>query len=200
MFGLSIATDSTDQVVSLQAARDHARIYDDSKETNRDVDRILTAATRRTERYIGHYLLPITVDWTFHRFPVKNSDYDRVLYPPSPPLRGVTSIKYYDEDNDQQTLSSDEYTVDTASMPGRIYEAYDCEWPDTVDRLDAVVVRMTIGYATVSAIPDDIKHAILMLFGHWYRNREMVITGTIANEIAETWKAILDAHKFTMVG
>jgi hypothetical protein len=47
------------------------------------------------------------------------------------------------------------------------------------------------GYTSVSEVPQLAKQAIHMLVGHWYANRETVITGTISKEVELSYRALL---------
>jgi hypothetical protein len=74
-----------------------------------------------------------------------------------------------------ETVDTDVYFVDTTSLPGRVGLAYEQEWPtDVTAGIGAVQVNYVAGYGAASAVPQTIKHAILLLIGHWYVNREAV--------------------------
>jgi hypothetical protein len=64
------------------------------------------------------------------------------------PLVDITQIQYVDSGGDTQTLSTDTYTVDTDSTPGRYYQAYNQSWPATRAIPKAVTVSYRAGYAT----------------------------------------------------
>lgn len=74
-----------------------------------------------------------------------------------------------------ETVSTDVYFVDTTSLPGRVGLAYGQDWPtDATAGIGAVQVNYVAGYGAASAVPQTIKHAMLLLIGHWYVNREAV--------------------------
>lgn len=84
----------------------------------------------------------------------------------------MTTVKYYDADKVEQTLSSARYTVDTTSEPARVVIDAD-GWPDTYDRANAVTVRFVCGYgATVDDIPASLRAAILLHIGDLFENRQ----------------------------
>jgi len=78
----------------------------------------------------------ITLDW-FHQ--------DITL--PFPPLQSVTSVKYIDTEGIEQTLSANDYIVDTDSEPARLVPAYGKEWPWTRRQPNAVRIRIVCGYS-----------------------------------------------------
>lgn len=145
--------------------------------TNTTVDPTLTAlittARMYCENFLFRRLFTQTWDMTLDRFP----DVIRVPYPP---LVSVTSITYVDSAGNTQTLSASSYGVDVQREPGRIYLAYAQVWPTIRDIQAAVTVRYVAGYASIALIPAPIKHAMKMLIGHWYENREAVGSDRIA--------------------
>lgn len=96
------------------------------------------------------------------------------IYLPLPPLQTVDSVKYYDQDGVQQTLSSSLYIVDTVSEPARITPAYGTTWPSTQNRINAVEVAFTCGYGLAVAVPDGIKSWIKIRIGSLYEHRAEV--------------------------
>ncbi|TIL38530.1 head-tail connector protein [Mesorhizobium sp.] len=90
---------------------------------------------------------------------------------PLPPLQDVTELAYTATDGTSQTITDfREFGVGSANNQGFVLPAYDEDWPDTRDdQPEAVRITFTAGYAT---IPVQVKHAILLLIGDWYRNRE----------------------------
>lgn len=75
-------------------------------------------------------------------------------HPPFPPLLGVTSITYYDEDNVSRTLSAANYFVELSTNGGgRIVWTTDATIPDIYDREDAITITYTAGYADAAACP-----------------------------------------------
>ncbi len=60
--------------------------------------------------------------------------------------------------------------------------------------LDSVNIRFVVGYGPdFTAVPKNIKHAILMLVSHWYINRENVAVGVVPERIQDTIDALISA-------
>lgn len=109
------------------------------------------------------------------------------------PVLDVTEVAYTDANGDPQTLAS--FQKDTISEPARVLPAYGEVWPTTRTVLNAVKVTFTAGYSTV---PAEAKHCILLLIGHWYANREGVLTGTISKPVEFAIEALRDSLKWTL--
>ncbi len=120
----------------------------------------------------------------------------RTIYPPRSPLVSVSSISYLNGSGTTTTLASSDYIVQTGERPGRISEAYNATWPDTYGVENDVTVTYLAGHSTASAsIPANIKQAVRMLVGHWYRNREASIVGTASVEIVLGLDALLESER-----
>jgi len=126
---------------------------------------LIEAAVTTVEARVSRQIMPAT--WTLsleylpHEIEVNK-----------PPVSAVTSISYIDNDGVSQTVDSDDYQVDIASLdsPARIKPVYGVTGPTTKSgTYGAVTVTFTTGYTTV---PKTIKHAILFLVAHWFLNRE----------------------------
>lgn len=48
---------------------------------------------------------------------------------------------------------------------------------------------------TMTAIPDELTIACLLIVSHWFENRQLQQAGTLGNEIKFAVNAIIDAHK-----
>lgn len=161
------------------------------------IARQIVAARRWVEQQTQRQL--VTASWrlSLDDFPRCG---DRIMEVPRPPLVSVTSITYYDEDGNSQTLASSKYVVDSDSEPARIAEAPDQTWPSTQSRLNAVQVTYSAGFGDESAVPENLKAAMLLLIGHWYENREAVALGTISTVVDIAVHSLLDAHIVARAG
>jgi len=119
---------------------------------------------------------------------------------PIPPLVSVESVKYIDVDGVLQTLDPAKYTMRKNVTPGEIVRAYAAEWPSTRAVDDAVQVEFTCGYGEAVAVPAAIKRAVLLIVGTLYRNRENVVTGTIATEIPQSAQWLLSRYRVARLG
>lgn len=97
------------------------------------------------------------------------------------PCISVTSITYLDNNGNTQTLTQNPapglpgYIVDTDSEPARIAPANNLPWAVTLAQQSAVKVTYVAGYgATPESVPETTKHALKLLIGQFYENREPV--------------------------
>ncbi len=160
--------------ITLVEAKTHLRLDIDTDDA--DVSAMIVAARNQAEALTGLALYTQTLDLYLDGFP------DEIVVP-RPPLQSVTSIVYRDTAGNQQTLAADQYQVDVATRPGRIRPAYGCAWPSTRGTMNDVVVQYVAGFGVAAAIPADVKHALKLLVGAFYENREDFITGTIVTPI-----------------
>lgn len=108
------------------------------------------------------------------------------------PIISVDNVKYYDSSNVLQTLASTEYESDIYGNPARFRLK---TIPTVYDRLGALQVNFTCGYANAAAVPQPIVQAIYMIIGHLYENRQDVVTGTQVNEIPLASRYLLEPYR-----
>jgi uncharacterized phiE125 gp8 family phage protein len=107
--------------------------------------------------------------------------HDGEILLPRPPLSTSSSdvaVTYVASTAGAQTLSSTAYEIDYYARPALIYPAYDNEWPETLDRRNAVSVTYWCGYSTPAAVPDAIKSWIKVRVAAMYENREGIVVGS----------------------
>lgn len=91
---------------------------------------------------------------------------------PAPPIVSVTSIKYFDAVNAEQTLDPSDYFLDEDTL---LWGATFTE-PQLYARPYAVRITYLAGYENAAALPPAIKAGLLQLVAHWYENRDAVST------------------------
>ena len=112
----------------------------------------------------------LTQTWSVNLEMVRDDE----IYLPKRPVQSITSITYYDGDNTQQTLSTSIYGLDAASRAVRL--KYLQVWPTMVERWDAMTVTYVCGYTSSSLVPAAAKQAMLLLVGHYFENRDMLMS------------------------
>lgn len=146
--------------VTLDEAKRHCRVTNSASDTV--LQRLVEAATTYIEEYIERSLAHQTWKLSLDCF----SDAIRLL---RGPVSEITSFQYVDADGALTDVPEALYTLDTESDPAWIVRNSDEAWPDTLDAVNVVQVTYTAGCAPV---PEDLKHAILLLVGHWFDERE----------------------------
>lgn len=83
------------------------------------------------------------------------------------PIQSITSIKYYDSNNTQQTLSTSVYSLDVANRTIKL--KYNQSWPSSITRWDAWEITYLCGFSTV---PPMAAQAMLILIEKYFLGRE----------------------------
>jgi len=170
-----IVTPPASEPVTLSEAKAQLSVTSSAHDTR--ITSLITTARRQVERYLKRAL--ITQTWK-----VYYNCFHAVMELPYPPLQSVTHVKYYDDSGTLQTLSSDLYWEDLASEPGKIVRKYDAVYPELLaGRPNAVEIQYVAGYGDADDVPEEIRHAILMLVTDYFDNRGEVVVGSIAQRI-----------------
>ena len=176
----------SEEPVTLAEASLWAKI--DSTDDNDIVTSLIKAARLNAESYTRRGFVTQTVVAYFDGF------YDEMILNRSP-ISAITSVKYYDGDDNIQTLATTVYDYDIISEPGIITLGYNQTWPTTYDKKNAVEVTMTVGYGAASTVPEDIKTAIKMILTHLYENRQDVIVGRQVNSMPQNSEWLLEPYR-----
>jgi uncharacterized phiE125 gp8 family phage protein len=160
-----LITAALEHPVTLAEARQHLRAT--TTEEDALILALVYAAVEHAETFTGRALVTQTWDLLLDGFP-----FAREIELPFPPLQSVTSVKYIDPDDAEQTLAAANYHVDAASTPGRVRLKPTASWPSIADQPNAVTVRFVAGFGGTAAVPFTIKAAILLVVGHLFEHRE----------------------------
>lgn len=112
---------------------------------------------------------------------------------PVAPFQAVTTLKYYDADNVQQTADLADYIV--FGDDDRAYVEPNTAWPAMYDRPDALELVFVAGYGNRDAVPQSIVQACFLLIAHWYEHREAVTVGAVATEVPLTVETLIGLDK-----
>lgn len=168
-------------IVTWQEAKAHLRVGDHEKDY---VERLISAAQAWFDGpsgWLGHsfglQVIEMVGDFTDEPLPYQ-------------PIAEVVSIVYRDTAGVEQTMDDGSYRL---LYSGAIYAD---AWPSTDGGPEPVAIRVRAGYAPrlvtpegggepveVSTVPESVREALLLIVGHWFANRETVVTGTIASEV-----------------
>ncbi len=154
--------------VGLTEAKTHLRV--DLSDDDTYIQMLIEMATHVVEQYTRLFIVENTVEVYYDQFP----DYFNLQYGN---LQLITSIKYYDSSNNLTTLDSSNYEMDKHAQPALVYRSQGSTWPSTYDKPNAVTLKFSGGYEFQDyddKFPRPLKHAILLLIGHFYENRQSV--------------------------
>lgn len=174
--GSKISTRSTLDAVSLDQMRDFLRVDSDTLD-NGLLELIRDAATQAVEAYTNRALLTCTVTAHFKQFTGN-------LFLPFGNVQSVSSIKYRDASNVQQTISSSNYTLavsDTADPFISVLSSY--TQPTSGTHPLPIEVKYVAGYTSAATIPGQLTIAILNLCADYYDNRTIINSKEVTSGI-----------------
>lgn len=150
----TLVTGPTAEPISLDEAKQHARITDDN--SNLVVLSYITTAREAAEAYMGRGIL--TQTWKLLLDGFANT----MPLPMAAPLQSITSVKYYDTAGVQQTLATSVYDLDPVSRPGAVVLKVGQTWPSTQSgRINGVVeIVYVVGWTSAVAVPERIKQGL----------------------------------------
>lgn len=160
----TLVTAPTEPVLDLDTVKRHLGVgHNDDDDL---ISLYLDAATAAVEgpTGIGIPLRSATYRLTLDAFPCDS------ITIPLRPVTAVTSVQFKDTSGVTQTLTPTAYVADFAM--GTVSRAIGGSWPPTAPLPGSVTITFTAGFAT---IPADLQAAVLLLVGHYYRNREAVV-------------------------
>jgi len=181
--------------VTLAEAKAHLRVDTNADDTY--ISSLIKAAREWVEEYLDRSLVYTQWQVKADLFPVE-------FEVPRPPIATdgtytAVVLTYESTDGTTKTVAGADYRVDRDATPGVVRNVYNGTWPsDAVYDANAVTVTFWAGYgASGSSVPATIRHAMLMLIGHWYDGaRSGVLVGSISKEVEFGVKALLDSQRW----
>jgi len=197
MSGLRRQAEPSAEPVTTDEAKTHSRIDLDDDYQDAYINTLITASRQAVEQYTNRQLITATWKMTMDGFPGNFSTgadiwqpyYDiaegGVICLPYPPIQSVTSVTYTDTAGDAQTWASANYQVDAESEPGRIAPVANASWPSTqAGTMNTAAITYVAGYGNAAEdVPQELRHALLLILAHLFENREQVVIGQTAIEI-----------------
>jgi uncharacterized phiE125 gp8 family phage protein len=171
----------------------------DTSDDDAYVQNLVTSAREWCEQYLDRTLVHTQWVMRFDKFP--DSGIEPVELPRPPMVMSGTAtavtVTFTQEAGPTSTYSTAEYRVDRNATPGAILPIYGSTWTPHRQDDNAISVTWWAGYgASGSSVPAAIRHAILMLVGHWYEFRTSVLTGSISKEVEFGVKSLLDSQRW----
>jgi uncharacterized phiE125 gp8 family phage protein len=88
------------------------------------------------------------------------------------PVSAIADIVAFSEDGTPATYDPAHYYLDGVSRPGRAVLRPDRLPPLAGRRVNGIEIRFTAGFgAAASAVPQDLKQALLLVIAHWFEHR-----------------------------
>lgn len=181
---LKLITAPTVEPVTLTEVKEQAVIGVTTDDTL--LTRLISVARAEAEAITKRSLAPTTWEVVLDTWPRWE------IRLPRGPVTAVSSVKYYDEDEVEQTLSASIYETDLDSLIPRVQPRDGEDWPDLAVMLNAVRVRYTAGWTTAT-VPAEIKQWILVRVASLYAQRESFLAGSNAPAVAPMPRSFVDA-------
>jgi len=177
-------------------------IGDDPNISNALVERMIDAVTIACEDYSRRAFITQTFELVLDHFPKERpSDapwwldtvysFANAVEVPMPPLQSVTSIKVFDYSNNESTIDSGVYFVNTRSEPGSIVPRQLETWPTEVLPEAGVVIRFVAGYGDDAGdVPLDLRSAVAMQAGHLLSLRDPAVQARTIDNASVTYREV----------
>ena len=189
------ATGPAVEPLTVAEAKLHLRV--DISDDDAYIGTLITAAREWVENYLDRTLITTQLILRAAEFPTEELELPR---PPMATAGTATAvvITYTLADTTTATLSTALYRVDRTSTPGNVAPIINGTWPsDVIEDANAVAVTYWAGYGPTSAsVPATIRHACLMLIGHWYEQRSAVLTATISKPLEFAVESLLASNNW----
>lgn len=114
------------------------------------------------------------------------------------PVMELQEIAYIDGDGVDQL-----FDLSSVRLEHRVRDCFVClksgqSWPEADLAAGPIKVTWQAGYADADKVPAGVKHAIKLMIGHWFENREGVIVGVSTSELPMAVNALLAPHRRVM--
>lgn len=171
----------------LDAALSHLRVTDDAEIPV--VMHYLAVAREQVERLTGRAILA-------GAFELLVDDWGGEIVLDRNPVSSITSIKYRDTTDTEQTVSASDYLLYTPEDAAAVVwfrETF--TQPSLGDRMLPITVTFAAGYAGWHMVPATLKHAVLLLATNYYEQRAPINVGNIVNTMPLSLESLLHLNR-----
>lgn len=169
MYDPILITAPTAKPVSVAEAKAHLRV--DVSDEDTYIGTLIDAASAHLDGWTGQLGQAICEQTWRDQW----DDFSSVMRLNLYPVQSVSSVKYIDTNGDEQTIDAANYYLMKLDGTWFVVFKFNYTFPalSVMDR-PAVTIEYVAGYDTV---PAAICHAIKLIVGAWYENREETIIG-----------------------
>lgn len=186
---LELVTAPPSLPVDAEAFRRHAwEVYDQDAEDDTYIEELLERATAHVETITSRRLVSQTWRGYLDEWPSGNGPIEL----PFGRVSAVTRFNWLGEDAVDHTLvENTDYAVSVVGWYPKVVPIG--SWPaGSLFVVDPIRVEFVVGFGKASAVPGDLRSAILILAAHWYKNREIVRVGNMVSPLPRSFDALVD--------
>ena len=155
--------------VTLAEAKAFLRV--DGSDEDSFISTLITAARLHAESVTGRATISQTWRVVIEAWPE-----DRILRLPVAPLKALSEIRAYDAEGNETVLPLADFQPGSGQAPALLYVPTPVSGMPLTRRHDAIEIDYVAGFGDAPAdVPEDLRHAVLMLVGHWFEHRDAVI-------------------------
>lgn len=168
-------TDPSVEPITLAEAKAHLRVDPGFESDDSYILGLIAAARHHVEAVSDRTLVRSQWQMKLDAFP----SWDIEL--PRPPIAaGDIVVTYIPSDGVYQPLTWTQFREDRDATPAVIRPLWNRTWPTTRGAENDVTITYWAGYGDSGrAVPAPARHAMLMLCGGWYANRESIVQGAL---------------------
>jgi uncharacterized phiE125 gp8 family phage protein len=176
-------TTPTREPLFVDDVRNYLRLDDDVEETL--IVSLIVAARNWAENYTGRAFITRTVSqyldgfievdnrlWEGWRTGPNTVNYQNFIELAAAPVISVTHVKYFTDDNTENTWAASNYHIDTIRTPSRIALRDGGSFPSDLRSVNGLKIVFEAGYgASPVNVPDAIKMAMMQYCTFMYEHR-----------------------------
>ena len=174
---------TTSNVITTADLKAHLRVDHSDEDTL--IEALRDAAIETVNNYCNTNLGDVTAVMYLDKF------YSHWEIPVGPVI-SISSITYNTAANTTATLDAGNYYVDTVRKPARISIINAPQVYDYVH--NGVQVNFSYGFLEAE-VPKPLMHAIRLMVGHWYEQRQQVVVGTIVANLPLGIYSLLNPYR-----
>lgn len=184
-----LVTPPTLKPISVAALKTHLRI--DHADEDEYLAALIDVATQFVEERAWRALLTQTREVALDEWPV-----EREIELPFAPIQSVISVKYITPQGAAVVVAPENVVLNAVCEPGKLVLQRGASWPSAeLAATGGVRVQYVCGWDAADKIPPALVHAVRIMCGHLYENREVAITGTIITQVPEGFNALISPFR-----